>query len=91
MKRLVSTTVALGVLLTLGAGQNAEARSHFSFNIGVVPEYYVAPTYYEPVYSPYYVAPHYVVPQGYYYEAPQCYQAFYGYGPFGPIYRTVCH
>jgi hypothetical protein len=92
MKILLTTAAVLSALMVLGTGQNAEARSHFSFNFGFVPEYYVEPSYYvEPVYPPYYVAPQYVVPQGYYYVAPpQCYQV-YEYGPFGPVYRTVCH
>lgn len=91
MKRSLTTTMVLSILLILGAGQNVEARSHFSFNFGITPEYYVAPSYYvEPAYVPYY-APHYVVPQTYYYEVPpQCYQIL-EYGPFGPVYRTVCH
>lgn len=85
MKILFTALLILGVVLASGSGKNAEAGTHFSFNLGVVPEYYGPPIYYEPVYTPYYVVPH-----RYYYDVPPCYEV-YEYTPYGPMYRTICH
>ena len=90
MKMLLSTTMALGILLMFGANHPVEAKSHFSFYLGgpnyVAPPYYVAPQPY------YYAEPHYyVAPQPYYYVEPQhCYRV-YEYTPYGRVYHTECY
>ncbi|MBA3813921.1 MAG: hypothetical protein H0X26_05470 [Alphaproteobacteria bacterium] len=88
MKSILMGTVALGIFLSLGANQPAEAKSRFSFYLGggptyVTPQpYYAPPAYYVP--QPYYVAPraHYVVPQ---YQ--NCYPV---YDAWGRVY-TQCY
>lgn len=74
MNKLFLTVMALGLLLSFGQIQKAEARVYFGVNIGVGPayvyprSYYVAPYYpHYYVQRPVYYGPTYVAPQPYYY------------------------
>jgi hypothetical protein len=61
MKKLLTFTTVLGVLVLLSVPQNAEARSRVYFNLNVNPApYYVAPQpYYYVAPAPMYVGPSY--------------------------------